>query len=187
MFTFQPVEPFVPCEIHNEFHAQFSIVFGQLVDEGYVDWSDGTWEFPKYNDEQDARLKQKIIDHFYLREICMIPPKAWKHEFLRKMREIMPKYIPLYEVLDNSPQLLGASSDYYKSRNIYSDFPQTQLRGANSDYASTGNDMEYERIRQLDVLDFAERLKTYDDVDLMIIKEMDSLFACTLSENINAF
>ena len=68
------IDPFVPCEFENEFHAQFSIMFGQLVDEGYVDWSDGTWDFPKYSDEQDARLKQKIVDHFYLRELAIIPP-----------------------------------------------------------------------------------------------------------------
>lgn len=179
------IDPFVPCEFENEFHAQFSIMFGQLVDEGYVDWSDGTWDFPKYSDEQDARLKQKIIDHFYLRELAIFPPAAWKHEFLRKLREIMPKYIPLYKMLDETPQMFGANSDYYKSRNIYSDFPQTALNGANGDYASTGNDMEYERIRQMDILDLAERLRTYDDVDVLIIEEIDSMFCSLLTQNIN--
>ena len=181
------IPPFQPCEPQPEWRAQFSVVLGQLIEEHYFTWEDGTWDFPKYSDEQDARLKAKILDHFYLREIALLPLGAWKHEFLRKLREIMPKYIPLYRLLDESPQLLGAYSDYYKSRNIYSDFPQTSLDGRNGDYASTGNDMEYERIRQLDILDLAERLKTYDDVDLMIINEMDSLFCSLLTQNYNAY
>lgn len=181
------VDPFIPCELENEFHAKYSITFGQLIDEGYIDWNDGTWDFPKYSDAQDVQLKQKIIDHYYLRELALFPPAAWKHEFLRKMREIMPKYILLYKVLDESPQLVGASSDYYKSRNIYSDFPQTSLNGENGDYASTGNDMEYERIRQLDILDLAERLKSYDDVDLMVVLELESLFSSLLTVSFNGF
>lgn len=181
------VSPFEPCPIYPDLRGQYSVTLGELYEESFFTWDDGTWEFPKYSDEQDARLKAKIIDHFYLRELALMPLGAWKHEFLRKLREIMPKYIPLYRILDESPQLLGAYSDYYKSRNIYSDFPQTQLNGENGDYASTGNDMEYERIRQLDILDLAERLKSYDDVDLMVINEMDTLFCSLLTQNVNGF
>lgn len=175
------------CSFDKEFYAHFTVTFGQLYEEGMIDWSDGTWNFPKYSDEQDAQLKQKIVDHFYLRELCIEPFAAWKHEFLRKMREIMPKYIYLYKALDESPQLVGANSDYYKSRTIYSDFPQTSLAGNNSDYASTGNDMEYERIRQLDILDLAERLKSFDDVDLMVINEIDSVFSSLITVSMNGY
>ena len=187
MTSFPEINPFVPCETYPELHGEYSVTLGQLALEGYFTWDDGTWDFPKYSDEQDARLKQKIIDHYFLREIGIQPLAAWKHEFLRKLREIMPKFIPLYEVLDKSPQLLGAYSDYYKSRNIYSDFPQSGLNGQNGDYASTGNDMEYERIRQLDILDLAERLKSYDDVDLMIVESLESLFCSLLTQSYNAF
>jgi hypothetical protein len=100
------------------------------------------------------------------------------------MNEIMPKYLALYKVLDNDPQLLGANSEYYKSRNIFSDYPQTQL-GGNSDFASTGNDTEYERIRQLDILDFADRLRAYRDVDVLIMDEIEDLFSCLISVSIN--
>ena len=108
-------------------------------------------------------------------------------EFLRTMYEIMPKYIPLYKILDESPQLLGAESDYYKARNIYSDFPQTQLNGQNGDYASSGNDTEYERIRQLNIMDIAERIKGYDDVDKLIINEIEGLFSCLFTVSINGY
>lgn len=164
-----------------------TITLGELYDEGLIEFDDGTWEFPKYNDEQDLRLKAKILEHYRYRDIALIPFRMWKDEFLRTLREIMPKYIYLYKLLDESPSLLGAGSEYYKSRNVYSDFPQTQLSGANSDYASSGTDMEFERIRQADIMEIAERLKNYDDVDLLIVKELEPLFSCILSMNLNAY
>lgn len=164
-----------------------SITLGELYNEGLINFDDGTWDFPKYSDEQDARLKQKILDHYRYRDIALIPFKMWKDEFLRTLNEIMPKYIYLYGLINDSPNLIGAGSEYYKSRNIYSDFPQTQLQGSNSDYASSGVDMEFERIRQADIIEIAERLKTYDDVDLLIIQELEPLFSCILSMNLNVF
>ena len=178
---------YAPLDEHPRYDSITSVTLGELIDDGYIDWDDGTWEFPKYNDEQDARLKQKIVEHYRYRDIALIPVKMWKDEFLRTLREIMPKYIYLYGLLDGSPELIGASSEYYKSRNIYSDFPQTQLNGNNADYASTGNDMEFERIRQESIMDIAERLKNYDDVDLLIVNELEPLFSCILSMNLNAF
>ena len=103
------------------------------------------------------------------------------------MNEIMPKYMYLYKVLDESPSLLSADSEYYKSRNIYSDFPQTQLNGENGDYASSGNDLQFERIKQMNIMDLVERLKNYRDVDLMIIDEIEPLFSCLFTINVNAF
>ena len=143
--------------------------------------------FPIYDESYRATLMNKILRHYYYREISIIPPGEWKNEFLRTMFEIMPKYIIMYKYLDESPELFGASSEYYKSRNIYSDFPQTLLNGTNADYASSGNDMEFERLRQMDILDLAERLRSYDDVDLLIIDEIESMFSCLLTVNVNAF
>lgn len=170
-----------------DWFAVTSIKLGELYEDGWFDLSDESWNFPRYNDEQHARLCDKILRHYYYREISIIPPGEWKNEFLRKMFEIMPKYIIMYKYLDESPELFGASSEYYKSRNIYSDFPQTLLNGTNADYASSGNDMEFERLRQMDILDLAERLRSYDDVDLLIIDEIESMFSCLLTVNVNAF
>ena len=102
------------------------------------------------------------------------------------MNEIMPKYMNWYKTLDDDV-LLGTEGEYYKSRNIYSDFPQTSLQGNSQDYASSGNDMEYERIRQLDPLELGERLERYNDVDLAIINEIEPLFSCLFTVNTNGF
>ena len=55
---------------------------------------------------------------------------------------IMPKYKPLYKMAADGLDPLQASNEYGKSRDIFSEFPQTMLSG-NSDYASTGNDRQY--------------------------------------------
>lgn len=102
------------------------------------------------------------------------------------MNEIMPKYMVLYQQSDLGV-ILGSESEYYKSRNIFSDFPQTNLAGENQDYASTGNDVEYERIKQLDPIELEKRIRDYDDVDTAIIKEIEPLFSCFLSLNVNGF
>lgn len=169
----------------HEFHDADSVQLGELVQAGWFDLSDKeTWSWPKYSDEQDDALRNKIVNRFWNRGLGILPAGMWKRQFLERMNEIMPKYLALYKVLDEDPQLLGANSEYYKSRNIFSDYPQTQL-GGNSDFASTGNDTEYERIRQLDILDFSDRLRAYRDVDVLIMDEIEDLFSCLISVSIN--
>ena len=183
------IEPYIPEQFDewHDYHAVVSIQLCELANAGFFDLSREDWDFgPKFSPEQHAQLCKKITDHFWFREIALTPPGIWKHEFLRKLNEIMPKYIPWYKALSDGVQV-GTESEYYKSRNVYSDFPQTRLAGNNQDYASTGNDLEYERIKQVDPLELGERIPLYDDVDLAIIKEIDTMFSCLLTVNINGF
>ena len=188
-FDYRPVDRLQFDDSCNrpDFHAVVTIQLCELIDAGFFDLSRKDWDFnPKYSNEQHAQLCRKITEHYYYREIALVPPGIWKREFLRKLNEIMPKYMVLYKNADEGVQL-GNESEYYKSRNIFSDFPQTALAGDNQDYASTGSDTEYERIRQMDPVELAERLKSYDDVDLMVINEIESLFSCLFTVNINGW
>lgn len=172
---------------HPDYHAITSVKLCELINDGWFDLSRSDWDFgPKYSESQHTQLCEKITAHYYYREIGLVPPGFWKREFLRKMNEIMPKYIVLYKLADEEVDL-GSESEYYKSRNIFSDFPQTALAGNNQDYASTGNDIEYERIKRLDPIELEARLKNYNDVDLAIINEIEPLFSCLLSLNVNGF
>lgn len=170
-----------------DYHAVVTIQLCELIEGDFFDLSREDWDFgPKFSDEQHARLCDKITNHYYYREIALIPPGMWKREFLRFMNEIMPKYIPWYKLIADG-MAVGQTSEWYKSRHIFSDFPQTSLAGRNQDYASSGNDTEYERIRTADPLDVAERIRSYDDVDAAIIKEMEPLFSCMFTVNINGW
>lgn len=159
-----------------DYGAISSIQISELVDIGVININDGTWNWDKYSDEQDKNLKESILAHFWYREIGIVPFKVWKHEFLRKMNEIMPKYVQVYKIIAEEPERFGAESTYNKSRNITSDYPQSQLQG-NYDYASYGNDIEGQRVRGSDVIDLMTRLKTYDDVNKQICEEMETLFS----------
>lgn len=173
-----------------DFHSVETIQICELANEGWFDLTDESWDFgPKYSDEQHARLCQRITNHFWWREICVTPPGIWKQMFLNRMNEIMPKFMQLYAMLDPESEFyqpLGQEGEYYKSRNIFSDFPQTKLAG-NEDYGSTGNDTEYQRIKQMDILELAERLKTFYDVDHYICLMIEDLFSQLHSVNINAW
>lgn len=189
--AFPDVPPFTPEQFDGfeDFHSVVTIQLCELAEAGFFDLSREDWDFnPKYSEEQHATLCKKITDHYWYREIALVPPGIWKREFLRKMNEIMPKYMSLYE-LRESPYNIGAESEYYKSRNIFSDFPQTSLAGDNQDYASTGNDVEYERIKQLSPIELYKRVKDYKyiDVDAMIIEEIEPLFSCLFTVNVNGF
>ena len=183
----QPFDPNWEYSVAPDYHAVVSVQLCELANDGFFDLSRADWDFgPKYSPQQHVNLCNKITQHFWFREIALTPPGIWKVEFLRKLNEIMPKYMPLYKCADEGV-ILGTESEYYKSRNIFSDFPQTALQGENQDYASTGNDVEYERIKQLDPVELEKRLREYNDVDLAIINEIDSMFSCLLTVNINGY
>lgn len=174
------------CDV-PDYHAVTTIQLCELANDGFFDLTRKDWDFgPKFSDEQHAQLCKKITNHYWFREIGLVPPGLWKTEFLRFMNEIMPKYMSWYKLISDGAEL-GVESEYYKSRNVFSDFPQTNLAGSNQDYASTGNDTEYERLRQSDLLDIGERIRSYDDVDASIIKEIEPLFSCLFTVNINAW
>lgn len=169
----------------HEYHDASSVQLGELIEVGWFNLEDKeVWHWPQYSDEQDARLRDKIVNRFWNRSLGVLPPGLWKRQFLELMAEIMPKYILMYQVLDESGNVAGHSGEWYKSRNIFSDYPQTQLSG-NSDYASTGNDTEYERIRRADVLETIDRLRDYRDVDQMILEELEQMFSCLVSVSVN--
>ncbi len=173
-----------------DFHAVMTIQICELAKEGWFDLTDPSWDFgPKYSEEQHKELCERITNHFWWREICITPPGIWKQMFLARMNEIMPKFMPLYAMLDPESdyyQPLGQEGEYYKSRNIFSDFPQTKLAG-NEDYASTGNDTEYQRIKQMDVLELAERVRDYYDVNSLICTGIADLFSQLHTVSINAW
>lgn len=181
-------------EEYSDFHAVFTIQMGELIHDGLINFKDGSWDtqlngmsIKWYDDEQKERFYDKMAQMYYYREIGELPYKRWKGNLLSKIALLMPKYYLVYETLAKGIDPMQEYDDYGKSRNIYSDFPQTMLSG-NEDYASTGNDNQYERIRQGS---FVEKMlaimNDYDDVDYALLKELDTHWYCLLTSNINGF
>lgn len=167
----------------DEFFSAVTISLGELYEDGWYNPDDESWAWDYYTKEQYDRVCTKIINRYYYREIGIIPPGAWRRAYLRVFNEIMPKYKRLYALLDTDPDIMQVSDEYEKSRDIFSDFPATQLSG-NSDYTSTGTDRERERVVEGD---FAEKYgsyaRTFSDVDVLILDDIDFLFTSLITVN----
>lgn len=108
-------------------------------------------------------LNEKIVRHYYTREIGFETIELWRYNMRRKMHEIMPMYNQYYEsqLLDidplstvnitNNNEAIGnqdtssnssstaSSANEAESRNVSSEFPQTMLN-ASEDYATAAAD-----------------------------------------------
>lgn len=174
-------------ELQADYHAVVSVQLCELINGGWLDWNDDSWHWSAYNDEQYKRVCKKFNDRYYFREIGILPPLQWKMELLRKFNEIMPKYIPAYKALESGSNILASENRYGKHRNVFSDFPATQLKSETQDYASNATDNQYEDIVIGDWIETLNRLKDYNDIDVMILNELDSMFSTWFTVNTNAF
>lgn len=165
-----------------------SIPLGELRELGGFDWeNDSELYWDSYDDEQYKRLCSKILERYMYREIGIVPVARWRQTYVRKMNEIMPKYKLMYSYAEKGINPMQTSSEYEKSRDIFSDFPATHLSG-NSDYTSTGTDREFEKIYEGDVVEkMADFSKNYRDIDVMILDEIDVLFTCVLTSTVPVY
>lgn len=180
------IEPFELegyTELDRTYWSALSITVGELM---AVDMVTHDWfvTFDAYDDAQADRLWDKFVGRFQFREIGILPPKRWMLRLIAKLNEVMPKYKPVYQSMADGITTMTDYDEWHKSRDVYSSFPQTALGGSNQDYASSGNDREYETVRDYGLLDAGERLGTYNDVDAMILNELEPLFMVIHSTDI---
>lgn len=184
------IEPFdyEPSCDHSDWHAVFTVQLGELMEDGIVDFSDASWDFDAYDAEQRDRIYSKLTERHRYSEISMIPMLRWKQGVLARLNEIMPKYKPLYQALKDGTSVLSVGDEYRKERTIYQDFPQTALAPTNQDYARDGRDTEWEHVRDGDFIEKASQIEDiYNDVDVMILKELDKFFMPLFTANVNGF
>lgn len=160
----------------DEYFDGATITYAELEEAGFIDWDSDAWHVEWYDDATKTRLVGKIRARFANRNIGILPPYQWRRELVRKLNEIAPKYNALYNALESS-SIFDASDVYSKGRNIYSDYPQTQLRGASEDYASTGTDTESETVQRRPMWESLENIKTIQDVDAYVLDELEFAFS----------
>ena len=125
----------------------------------------GLDKYPIYNEEYRTKLNDKIINHFYFREIGFETAAQFAWYMKRTMNEIMPKYNRLYEAMltdlrhplsdwtrhrdatiegetTSDTQNAGTSKNDTHSRNVFQDTPMSLLSNdgspsvENLDYAT---------------------------------------------------
>lgn len=188
--NFEPVEYVDEYTEVPDYHAILTIQLCELVNDGLFDWSKDEldWSSAAYDEEQYERVCQYFIDRFYFREISMLPYKQWALYLKRKLiYELMPKYKPLYERMDEGYNPLADSNEYYKSRAIESAYPETLL-SQNADYITDGRDVEEQRIKEGSFVDnainYADR---FENVDQLLLDELECLFVSLYTVNVNGW
>lgn len=143
----------------------FTMTLGEIVESGEELW-DGDRPFPMEYEAYRETLQQKIVDHYYLREIGTETIGHFRFMLNRKMREIMPYYNQLYKsekLVDPADALTthtmtstgnteqnenstshststNNSTTDNDSRAVTSETPQTRLSG-DEDYATGASDV----------------------------------------------
>lgn len=175
---------FNPCAANEDYHAFFSIQLCELVNDGVLKLED--LEFNAGTDKRKKEIIEAIKGRFWWREISITPVKRWKWQIEAKLNyELMPKYIPLFELVEQGIDPLQVENEYGKDRRIFSEYPETLLSG-NSDYISNGSDSEYEHIRQgaitSEVIKYGEK---YQHVMSLLLDELELFFSGLYATNIN--
>ena len=177
---------FLDVDNTRGWRSPISLVLGELIEGGDIDFARAEWDFDSYDAEQRARLYRKFSDRYYFRSIGIIPVARWRKRLIAQLNESMDKYKWAYKALEDGLDPLQTASRYRKYRTIDSDFPQTLL-SQNEDYASFGTDFEEEEIMQGDWLEFLRRLKNLKGVDEAILDECEHLFSHLVTVNTNGY
>ncbi len=173
---------------NHEWHALYTIQLGELVDSGLFDWTSPEldWSEAAYNAEQYERVCAYFIERYRYDEISTLPVKRWMLSLKRRLvYELMPKYKPLYERVANGIDPYQESDEYHKRRLITSDYPETLL-SQNADYASDGQDLEYETLKEGAVAQSTDDFKRlYKGVDNLLLDELEVMFIQMYTSNVN--
>lgn len=169
---------------NRDFHAVMTVTLGELVTDGWIDWTKDIWKWDAYDEDQRERLNNKIEARYWTREIGILPPGEWRRRFIGRLNEIMPKYSLLYDKIKEGIDIWQDSDEYHKERNVTSSYPQTIISGE-QDYASGAGDTEYETIRDGNMMDKLKQFQEYEDVDVMILNDLEPLFSSLVTVNVN--
>lgn len=192
--TFNPETDYTVEDMDNytyqdEWHAIYTVQLGELIQSGVFDWSrdELNWSEAACSQDQYERFCNYFVERFRFREISIIPPLEWFYALRRKLvYELMPKYRPLYKQIENGIVPLG-ENEYLKRRHITSNYPETLLSG-NSDYITTGDDEEYERVKVDDIgLALQSYKDNYENTDTALADELEVLFVSMYTVNVNGF
>lgn len=121
-------------------NSKVTVELRELVESGIKPWD---FSYPSYykGDEKTA-FEQKVLDHFWFRQIGQETPARWLHYFRTRIREIMPYYIQLYE----SQALMQAIEDPFGNVDVTETFEETRT-GTRSDTASRDTSSEMNTTR----------------------------------------
>lgn len=118
----------------EEQNSKVTLELREMLDSGVDLWD---FDYPTYyQGEEKKAFEQKVIDHFYLRQIGAETVGRFKHFFRRTVREIMPLYIQRYQSVD-----LMKDSEIRPLDNYYmvEDYESTGTQEATGESSGSGS------------------------------------------------
>lgn len=116
----------IPYNCLNYDNSKVTLELRDMVKNGVKIWD---FDYPSYYKDADKTVfEQKVIDHFYFRQIGMETPARWLHYFRTRIREIMPYYIQLYK----SVELMESVEDPFEAYNLTEEFTRTHSNQGNT-------------------------------------------------------
>lgn len=174
----------------NEWHAVYTIQLGELISSGVFDWESEVlnWKEYAYDTEQHSRFCLYFMERFKYREISILPYLEWANRLHSMLcYELMPKYAPMYKAMENGINPLARRDEFGKDRRIKSAYPETILSG-NSDYATDGDDFEYEHLAIDDLPKTqSDYIAQFVSVDEALASELEVLFISMYTVGVNGY
>lgn len=105
----------------------------------------GLSKYPIFDENYRTKLNDKIIDHYFFREIGQETAAQFAQMMKRTMQEIMPKYNRLYKAIETD--MNHPLSDFTRHRNIDEDFT-SEIDGntsSQSNGTSSANSTDHNR------------------------------------------
>ena len=118
----------------NFYNTKVTLELRDLVENGVDIWD---FQYPSYyNGEAKTAFEQKVIDHFYFRQIGQETAGRFLHMFRARVREIMPYYLQLYK----TEQIMAEIEDPFGNVDITETFEEqtTGTKSGESESESSG-------------------------------------------------
>lgn len=119
-------------------NSKVTLELRELVENGVNIWA---FEYPSfYTGEAKKALEQKVIDHYYFRQIGQETPGRFLHYFKTRVREIMPYYIARWK----SVELMESVGDPFQAYDLtetYTEERWNKSSGNTTDTSSSESSM----------------------------------------------
>lgn len=130
----------------NDYNSKVTVELRELVESGVNIWD---FDYPSYYEgEKKLAFEQKVIDHYYFRQIGQETVGRFLHMFRAKVREIMPLYIQRYK----SVELFESIDDPLRSYELTEEYERdtTNTGTSSSSGTSTENGSTNRELRESD-------------------------------------
>lgn len=117
----------------NDYNSKVTVELRELIESGVDIWN---FDYPSYykGDEKKA-FEQKVIDHYYFRQIGQETVGRFLHFFRAKVREIMPYYIQRYK----SVELFESIKDPLQSYDLTEEYSRDITNTGSSSSSGSGS------------------------------------------------